>query len=93
MPPPRLRRIAKMTISTRLRLRPLVEDESAPTAAPTMPIGMTSQFIQPSSGTNATRPSTRVTRPIATEKMFSMTRTWPLPHRAARCGGDRRSAC
>ena len=50
-----------MMIRTMLRLRPPLLDESAPTAAPTIPIGMTSQFIQPSSGMNATRPSTKVT--------------------------------
>ena len=56
-----------------------------PTTAPTIPIGMTSQFSHPSSGTKATRPATSVTRPMRIEMTF-MTAQMAPPRRRDKSG-------
>ena len=59
-----------MTMSTMFKLRPPFFVDNIPTTAPTIPMGITSQFIHPSRGMNAIRPRTSVTRPIMIETMF-----------------------
>src|SRR3546814_7407427 len=71
-PPPRNNRTRQTMITIRLKLRPPLRDESAPSPNPSTAISSTPQFIQPSSGTNAGIASTSATSPTRNERMLSM---------------------
>ena len=63
-----------MTITMRLRLRPVVLREIIPTTAPMMASGMINQLAQPSSGMKAMSARIRATAPMISEAILSISR-------------------
>src|SRR5687768_13347093 len=73
MPPPSISRMIPTTITNRLRLRPVLLLDTAPTPAPTTASGMISQLAHPSKGMKAIAAHSRATTPMISETRLSMT--------------------
>ena len=71
IPPPSMSRRTPATMTTMLRFRPLVLSDIAPSASPTIAIGMMIQLAQPSRGMNAMTTRTSATRPKMRENKVS----------------------
>src|SRR5690606_574551 len=72
MPPPSIRRMMPMTMTTMFRLRPEVLVDIAPSARPTTAKGTITQFAQPRSGMKAKTARTSAMAPMTSEAIFSM---------------------
>ena len=75
IPPPSIRRTMPMTMTNRLRLRPVFEAESMPTTAPMIASGMISQLAQPRKGMKATIAKTIAAAPMISETRFNISRS------------------
>src|SRR3546814_826324 len=83
MPPPSIRRMTPITMTTILRFRPLVLSDIAPSASPMTAKGMITQFAQPSSGMKAKTARTRAIAPMMSDPILSMAMVLA---RRRRCG-------